>query len=131
MAITNFTEDDIRAFCNRTGQPLPKGLGAARPKRANKYHNTKTEQDGKMYDSKREAGRARELQLMQAAGEIVSFAEQVPFLLPGGIRYIADFVVLLQDGTYRVEDSKGARTEGYKLKKRLMRECKGIEIVEV
>ena len=59
---------------------------------------------------------------------------QVPFLLPGGVKYIADFVVLEKDGTYTVMDAKSEATrkdKTYRLKKRLMRECLGLEIVEV
>lgn len=95
-----------------------------------KYRNRHTEFNGKTYASQREANRAAELQLMVRAGEIMAVCEQVPFDLPGGIKYIADFVILLPDGTYRVEDAKGVKTDVYKLKKRLMRK-KGIEIVEV
>lgn len=96
-----------------------------KPKRS-KYGNKR--QDG--YESKHEAERAGELHLMVKAGEACKVLEQVPFELAGGIVYIADFVVLLPDGTYRVEDAKGFRTKEYKLKKRLMRAA-GIGILEV
>ena len=59
---------------------------------------------------------------------------QVVFELPGGIKYIADFVTLEPDGTYRVWDAKSAATardKVYRLKKRLMRECLGLEITEI
>ena len=130
---TTFDEAWVREFCQRTGQPLPDGIGEKVPKRA-KYGNVKTEQDGKVYDSKREAARAGELKLLQKAGKIVAYAEQVAFLLPGDVRYIADFVIMEMDGTYTVEDVKSAATrldKVYRIKKKLMRQTHGIEIREV
>ena len=126
---TTFDEAWVREFCQRTGQPLPDGIGEKAPKRG-KYGNVKTEQDGKVYDSKREAARAGELKLLQKAGKIIAFAEQVTFLLPGDVRYIADFVIMEPDGTYTVEDSKGCRTAAYVHKRRLMKQTHGITIRE-
>jgi hypothetical protein len=71
---------------------------------------------------------------MLKAGEIRGVFRQHPFLLPGGVVYRADFVVLDNDGTWHVEDAKSvatARDKVYRLKKRQMRECLGIEIKEV
>jgi len=99
--------------------------------KVNKYRARKTPYNGKIYDSAHEAQRAAELQLREKAGEIVKVLEQVPFRLTETITYIADFVILNRDGTYTVEDAKGVRTEGYKLKKRLMKSELGVEIVEV
>lgn len=96
-----------------------------------KYMNKKTSLDGTVYASKREAQRAAELKLMVRAKEVIIFFEQVPFLLPGGRKYLADFVVLWPDFTWTVEDAKGVRTDVYKIKRDLMRETYGIKIVEV
>ena len=129
---TTFDEAWVREFCQRTGQPLPDGIGEKAPKRG-KYGNVKTEQDGKVYDSKREAARAGELKLLQKAGKIVAYAEQVTFLLPGDVRYIADFVIMETDGTYTVEDVKSAATrmdKVYRIKRKLMRQAHGIAIRE-
>lgn len=95
-----------------------------------KYKNCRTEYNGRKYPSQLEANRAAELQLMVKAGELCGVMEQVTFHLAGGIKYIADFVLLFPDGTYWVEDAKGVKTKEYQLKKKLMRE-KGIEILEV
>lgn len=127
---TDFDEAWVRDYCKRTGQALPDGIGDKAPKRG-KYGNQKFEQDGRVYDSKREAAHAGELKIAQKAGKIAGFAEQVTFLLPGGIRYIADFVVLENDGAYRVEDSKGVRTKEYIIKRKLMKHAHGIDIREV
>lgn len=96
-----------------------------------KYHNKRTVLDGKMRDSIHETNRYAELRIMEKAKEVTRFFEQVPFLLPGNIEYIADFVILWPDGHYTVEDAKGMQTDVYKMKKKLMLATYGIEIQEV
>lgn len=117
------TAAEYQEFC-KTGR-LP---GDKKP---NKYHNKKTSLDGTVYDSGHEADRAAQLKLMVRAKEVITLFEQVPFPLPGGREYRADFVVLWPDFTWTVEDAKGVRTDVYKIKRDLMRETYGIEIVEV
>ncbi len=112
----------------RTGK-LPARMGAE-PK-PHKYGAKRTEYGGKIYPSRHEANRAAELVLMARAGEVVTVMEQVSFLLPGGHKYIADFVILWPDGHYTVEDAKGVKTPEYKIKRDLMLEKYGIEIQEV
>lgn len=105
-----------------------------RPKRS-KYGNKKTEVDGIVFDSAREANRYKELKILLKAGVIGMLERQVPFELnPGGqfsLRYIADFVYVdMVTGEKIVEDSKGFRTRDYKRKKRLMKKIHGISIKE-
>lgn len=95
-----------------------------------KYQNRKTELDGVMYDSKKEARRAAELNLMLKNGEIITLARQVRFRLTKGIEYVADFVYTTKDGEQIIEDVKGMKTDVYKLKKKLMKELRNIEILE-
>jgi hypothetical protein len=124
----NWTEEEYQEYLKKAGQrpqPAPKQSQPPAPKKS-KYHNKRT--NG--YDSAHEAAIAAELQLMAAGGEIVSFMEQVPFILPGGIKYIADFVPLFPDKHYEVWDAKGCRTEVYKMKKKLMKAVHSIEIIE-
>ena len=138
-----YDDDFVRRHYAKMGKPLPKEFAiketpvatraAEEPKRT-KYGNKKTTVDGKTFDSKHEAERWKELQLLLAAGEIVGILPQVAFALPGGVTYKADFVILNRDGTFRVEDAKSSATakdKVYRLKKRQMRECLGIEIMEV
>lgn len=147
------TEEQVRAHCARNHLPIPKELqGPAKPrgrgdgdhigdatemvpkKRRTKYGNEKVKVDGITFDSKHEAARYGELKLLRMAGQIRGFAPQVTFPLPGGVKYIADFVVLQNDGTYTVEDAKSEATrmdKVYRLKKRQLRECMGIVIREV
>ena len=87
------------------GRPIPPELAemvsadrADKPKQT-KYHNVKTAYRGRIYDSKREAQRAAELDMLVKGGEIAGKVEQVPFALSGGVVYRADFVVLRNDGT--------------------------------
>lgn len=104
----------------------------------NKYRNRKTEIDGIVFDSKREAQRYAELQLLQRAGKIRDLSMQVEFeLIPKqdgerACKYKADFVYHMADtGKMVVEDVKGKRTREYIIKRKLMLWRHGIKIVEV
>ena len=108
----------------------------------NKYNNTKY--NG--YDSKKEYYRNNELKLLQRAGEITSLQEQVTYeLVPSqwevvdgkkrcvehAVKYIADFQYTDKAGNTVVEDTKGFKTEVYRIKKKLMLYVHGIKIKEV
>jgi len=94
----------------------------------NNYFKTKKY---KGYDSKTECKRANELKLLQRAGEIKNFQEQVVFELQPTfknkqgkavrkIEYTPDFVYF--DNKFKclvAEDSKGFKTESYKIKAKL------------
>jgi hypothetical protein len=107
-----------------------------------------------LFDSKREARRHTQLQLLQAAGAIRDLQRQVKFVLipaqrepdtigPKGGRkqgkllerecaYIADFVYTdCETGETVVEDTKGVRTKDYVIKRKLMLYVHGIRIREV
>lgn len=95
-----------------------------------KYKNTKVVVDGIMFDSKKEARRYTELWLMQKAGLIENLELQKEFILQPtfrkknktyrAIKYIADFVYYdKQREQIIVEDTKGYKTEVYKIKKKL------------
>lgn len=102
--------------------------------RANKYGNEPVTHGGKRFDSKHEARVYEGLRLSGLAGAHVGLARQVCFFLPGGVRYYADFVTLHADGSYRVIDAKSAATRKnpvYRLKKRQMKACLGLDIEEV
>lgn len=99
----------------------------------NKYHNKKT--NG--FDSKKEAKRYAELKLLERAGKISDLRTQVPYIViekskyGRAVRYYADFVYFDKDiNETVVEDTKGFRTDIYKLKKRLLAEKYGIVIKE-
>lgn len=104
-----------------------------------KYHARKTTIDGIQFDSAKEAKRYTKLRDMQEAGEIQGLRLQVPFeILPSfecdgvkyrGMKYIADFVYN-RDGKQVVEDTKGWKTQEYRLKKKLMAYINHINIEE-
>lgn len=92
-------------------------VGKSRGKQNNsgrsKMGNVKTpDPEGwKPYDSKLEAKHAKQYMILFRAGKILSLARQPNFLLPGGVVYNADFLILHLDGTFEVIDSKGRKTQ--------------------
>lgn len=99
----------------------------AKPRR-NKYGAERVKVDGIWFDSKREAKHFEKLKRLRAAGEVKNFWRQVIFDLEGGIIYKLDFLVVLADGSIDYRDVKGRETEGFKLKRKLVRARYGIEI---
>jgi len=97
----------------------------------NKYRNIPTVVDGLRFASKAEARRYQELCLLQRAVAVYTansvrwFIRQPSFDLPGGVRYIADFLVIWDDGRITVEDVKGVETQVFKIKKKLFEEKYG------
>ncbi len=96
-----------------------------------KFNARTTDVDGIKFQSKKEARYYQELKLRQKAGEVVFFLRQVPFDLPGGVKYRVDFVEFLADGSVRFVDVKGMKTETYKTKKRIVEATYPIQIEEV
>lgn len=153
------SEQWLRDYCKRTGQKMPnvrtnpshdkeremvlvdldenncQQLYDADPKpRGSKYGNHPTDHDGRRFASKHEAEVYELLRLECLAGKHIGLACQVAFYLPGGVKYIADFVTHEADGRYTVYDAKSEATrkdKTYRLKKRQMKNCLGIEIQEV
>lgn len=97
-------------------------------KRNNKYGAIKTEYNGRMFDSKKEAGYAETLDMLRKAKDpkdrVVDIEYQPKF--PCVINdkkvctYIADFRVKYADGREEVVDVKGKKTAIYSLKKKLV-----------
>lgn len=106
----------------------------------NKYHNKKVVANGIEFDSKKEAGRWMELQIMEKAGLITNLRRQVRYQLTPTIHiagvtlrssnYVADFVYS-ENGEEVVEDVKGMRTTEYVLKKKFLAFRYGILVREV
>lgn len=105
-----------------------------------KYRNQKVELAGRQFDSKKEAARFSELQMLQKAGEISDLEFQVSFEIIPAVKignkkvrarfYIADFRYKTKDGKTVVEDVKGYMTREYRMKRQLMAVVYGIEIKE-
>lgn len=119
-----------------------------------KYGSRKTVVDGISFDSKKEASRYRELLLLERAGKIGNLRRQVKYvLIPAQYEnpdsptksgrgkclerecsYVADFVYdvpMEPEPVEIVEDTKGFRTEAYKIKRKMMLFMHGIRIREV
>ena len=110
-----------------------------------KYHAKKTVVDGIEFDSKKEARYFDELMFRLEAGRIKDlklqpqFTLQEAYTLPNGnrvraIRYQADFSYYDCDlGKEVVADvkSKATKTRVYAIKKKLLQEKFGIEVVEI
>jgi len=127
-------------------------------KKSNKYKNVKVVSGNEVYDSKAEAQRGFELELLQAAGKIEKLQRQVKFvlipaqyeaasgvytrgklkgqpkrgkLLEKEVAYYADFVYIDENGDKIVEDVKGVRTKEYILKRKMLLYFFGIRVHEI
>ena len=96
-----------------------------------KYRAVATETDGIKFSSKKEARYYNQLKLRQAAGEVVTFLRQVPFYLPGGVRYVCDFLEFRADGSTHFIDTKGMETASFKAKKRMVEQLFAPILIEV
>lgn len=119
-----------------------------------KYGNHKTEVDGIVFDSRKEARRWQELRLAEKAGAIGNLKRQVRYelipaqrepdtrgprggiikgkLLERAIYYIVDFEYLdISTGQIVVEDTKGFKTKDYAIKRKLMLYMHGIRVREI
>lgn len=86
---------------------------------ASKYRNQRTEYRGRTYDSKAEADRAAELDVMQRSDAIRAFVPQPALQLTDSVRYTADFLVVDCDGNAWYEDVKGVETERFRVIRQL------------
>lgn len=157
QALRKLIEQDRRRKREIIPSPAPSGGRGA----ASKYHNSPTERVTEAgavihFDSRKEARRYDELMALQKAGAIQDLRLQVDFTLQEAytgtqgcrvraIRYRADFTYYRpRDGTTPetrdksswvlvVEDvkSRATRTKDYLMKKKLMKDHFGIDIVEV
>jgi len=119
-----------------------------------KYHAKKVSIQGEVFDSKKEARRFLELQMLEKAGRISGLQRQKKFVLvpaqyepettgPRGgrikgkllereVAYYADFVYFdEEEKDFVIEDTKGVRTKDYIIKRKLMLWLNGYQIREV
>lgn len=124
-----WTQADIDRVNAKRGESLPSHL----PPTRGKYRNVKTEIAGVVFDSKKEAQRWIELQQMERAGLILDLERQPEYALVINGVHVCDY-----RGDFRyqraarvtVEDCKGMKTPVYRLKKKLMKACYGIDVLE-
>jgi hypothetical protein len=94
-------------------------MSSKRPFRAGTKYGAKRV-DG--YASKRERDYAAHLATLKQAGKILDWIEQVPVKLPGGIKYVIDFMTIASDGVRFIE-VKGMETDVWKIKMKLLSEA--------
>jgi ribosomal protein S8 len=97
-----------------------------------KFGNVKTELDGIIFDSAKEARRYVELRYLMNAGEITDLKLQVEYKL-SVCKYVCDFQYQ-KNGETIVEDVKSRHTRKlpvYRMKKKMMKAELGIDIKEV
>ena len=111
-------------------------FATALPTKRPKYGAKKTVVDGITFSSKKEAKRYEQLRLLLAAGSITDLKLQQRIrCVVNGVKvcdYVSDFSYycrVKQDIVW--EDVKGFKTDVYKLKKKLVKACTGIDITEI
>lgn len=106
----------------------------------NKFNARKTLVDGILFDSAKEAGRYKELKLLERAGHIKHLALQVPFIFEIDNKkmftYYADFKYMPKNYNFFpvVEDVKSEITRKlpvYRLKKKIIEAYYNITISEI
>lgn len=108
-------------------------------KKQSKYRNVVVEAHGKRFDSKKEYGHYLFLLDKQNKGEIIGLECQRKFVMIVNDQiicsYVADFYyVKYSNGVAAVEDVKSSITRKnpvYRLKKKLMKACFNIDIIEI
>ena len=95
-----------------------------------KYKAKRTDVDGFKFDSKKEAAYYVALKARVQSGEVVFFLRQVPFHLPGNVKYVCDFLEFHADGTCHFTDVKGMRTQAYIRNKKQVESIYPVEIEE-
>ncbi len=112
-------------------------------KKLSKYKSVKTEFNGVLYDSRKEANRASVLHNCELHGGIKNLKRQVKYSwiekhCLGDLEiefkrsWIADFTYLnIKTGELIIEDVKGFRTVEYRKKKKIVEHLFGIKISEI
>jgi hypothetical protein len=103
-----------------------------------KYNAIPTTVDGITFHSKAEASRYSELRLLEKAGQIVALTVQPRWpLTVNGYKvgtYVGDFAYSdVVSGRFIVEDVKSppTKTSTYRLKRKLMLACHGLDVIEI
>lgn len=122
----------MRAKVEAQGKGAPREATTKPAPKPNKFHNQPTTVDGIRFDSKREARYYEQLKIRQATGEVAYWHRQVPIHLPGGTKYLVDFLVFFPDGRKpEYVDAKGKETQVFRVKKREIEHQYPINIILV
>lgn len=91
-----------------------------RKKLTHKFKAKPVTADDQHFASKLEWSYYQKLKVMKSSGHILFFLRQVPFHLPGGVKYVVDFVEFHADGDIRFVDVKGMETSEFVAKKKMV-----------
>jgi len=99
----------------------------------NKYGAKKITVDGVTYDSQGEYRRECELRLQEKAKIITNLKRQVRFSFNVNDVHVCDYIAdwtytIIKSNTAVVEDFKGVESDTFKIKKKLMKACHGIDV---
>jgi hypothetical protein len=107
------------------------------PKKQSKYRNKRVERHGLKFDSILEADWFDHLTFLRRIGEVLWFARQVNFELPGGVKLRVDYVVIYRasitaDGIQlarpEVHDTKGHETRESINKRKMVKAIHGVDV---
>lgn len=101
------------------------------PLRRHKYGAVATSVDGIMFHSAKEAAVYSRLKLLREQGKLDYFLRQVPFDLPGGVKYMCDFMLIWKHTlgiTIEWVDVKGYDTPVSKMKRKQVEALYGVKI---
>lgn len=101
-----------------------KSSGRAR----HKFGAIPCERDGLKFPSKLERSYYDRLQILQRAGEVLFFLRQIPFDLPGKVRYVCDFQVFYANGDVSFVDTKGKDTALSQAKRKMVEDLYPVTI---
>lgn len=111
-------QEAINRALARQGSQAATAIAEKGDVRRTKMGNVAKTVDGIRFASKKEARYYERLCLEVKAGDVLYFLMQVPIRLPGGTKYIVDFMVFMRDGRVRYIDAKGFETKEFKIKRR-------------
>ena len=83
-----------------------------------KFNAKKVKVGQEKYDSKLEYAYKLHLDKLIKNGAVLFYLKQTPIHLPGGTKYICDFLVFYTTGEVKFIDVKGMETDVFKIKKR-------------
>lgn len=122
--MTRWTQEQYSEYISK-GRPAAQPVA---PAKTSKYRNKRCQSaDGEWFDSKLERDYYEKLLLRWKAGDILWFVRQVNFQLEGGVKYRADFLVVLAAGV-EVVDTTGVLTQAKINKLKQVRARYGIEV---
>jgi len=93
-----------------------------------KFKAKSVKDEGHHFPSTLEWKYFKHLEKLQSDGEVLFFLRQVPLHLPGGVKYVVDFLVFYSDETCSFIDVKGMETSEFLLKKKMVEDLYPIEI---